>query len=334
MIGIVGISVTICGYLVLTDWQTIPYDPCTEFSPFHHPDIVLNLTNASHLTETRVQDESVPINDLYLYGSLKLNFDDGYMQSVRLPFGVHGYCSRTSRCDCGLIRENGHICLTYMLDRSMKPKLVDSGGVLEGSQIFECSLLSKGTICVKTSDSGLVDPLHAQRDSGLVDPLHTQLDSGIQSIRVLTDHQLNKASNMCMKADIPNHVCHWIPFKTKKLCNDCPPICRSTSKTISLAQIIVGSSILLIGYSLVWITTLAISSNLTPKNYQVLSLYAVYMQISVYSIGPELFMCDYCCLYIQGLIIGTLNTVGTLSEATSPIFCKLYIGICVSSYSE
>ncbi len=25
---------------LIADWQAIPYDPCTEKSPFHHPDIV------------------------------------------------------------------------------------------------------------------------------------------------------------------------------------------------------------------------------------------------------------------------------------------------------
>ena len=33
---------TVCGALILTDWQAIPYDPCTELSPFHHPNIVAN----------------------------------------------------------------------------------------------------------------------------------------------------------------------------------------------------------------------------------------------------------------------------------------------------
>ena len=29
---------------LISDWQAIPYDPCTEKSPFHHPDIVHNST--------------------------------------------------------------------------------------------------------------------------------------------------------------------------------------------------------------------------------------------------------------------------------------------------
>ncbi len=29
---------------LMADWQAIPYDPCTEKSPFHHPDIIRNRT--------------------------------------------------------------------------------------------------------------------------------------------------------------------------------------------------------------------------------------------------------------------------------------------------
>ena len=37
------------GASLLTDWQAIPYDPCTEKSPFHHPDII-NQYNTTLLT--------------------------------------------------------------------------------------------------------------------------------------------------------------------------------------------------------------------------------------------------------------------------------------------
>ncbi len=36
-IGVIG---SIIGASLIADWQAIPYDPCTEKSPFHHPDIV------------------------------------------------------------------------------------------------------------------------------------------------------------------------------------------------------------------------------------------------------------------------------------------------------
>ena len=44
--AIIGLSMTICGAFILTDWQAIPHDPCTELSPFHHPNIVANYSEA------------------------------------------------------------------------------------------------------------------------------------------------------------------------------------------------------------------------------------------------------------------------------------------------
>ncbi len=45
MIGIIG---SILCLSLMADWQAIPHDPCTEKSPFHHPDIIYNRTLAEY----------------------------------------------------------------------------------------------------------------------------------------------------------------------------------------------------------------------------------------------------------------------------------------------
>ncbi len=42
--AIIGITGSIIAASLMADWQAIPYDPCTEKSPFHHPDIAHNRT--------------------------------------------------------------------------------------------------------------------------------------------------------------------------------------------------------------------------------------------------------------------------------------------------
>ena len=42
--AIIGITGSIMAASLISDWQAIPYDPCTEKSPFHHPNIVHNMT--------------------------------------------------------------------------------------------------------------------------------------------------------------------------------------------------------------------------------------------------------------------------------------------------
>ena len=43
MIAMLGVTCTVVGAVLIADWQAIGHDPCTRFSPFHHPE----LTNQS-----------------------------------------------------------------------------------------------------------------------------------------------------------------------------------------------------------------------------------------------------------------------------------------------
>ncbi len=42
--GIVAIIAIISGYLIISDWQAIPFDPCTNCSPYHHPNLLKNIS--------------------------------------------------------------------------------------------------------------------------------------------------------------------------------------------------------------------------------------------------------------------------------------------------
>ncbi len=50
IVGMIGIIGTILSLSLMADWQAIPYDSCTEKSPFHHPDIIYNSTLAEYNT--------------------------------------------------------------------------------------------------------------------------------------------------------------------------------------------------------------------------------------------------------------------------------------------
>ena len=272
VIGIIGISITVCGYIALTDWQTIPYDPCTQYSPFHHPEIVPNITVKNH--SISAHEQALPTGSLYLYGSLQLSFDiNDRTKSAQLPFGMHGHCSKAITCDCNKEKK---ICLAYILENSETFEVISADSIRqqEGYDLFKCSLLSKSTICVMRSTEFHLKMSHTQDMN--------------EKRAVYTTDQLAIASNNCINAVIPDHSCHWIPrVRYGAFCKDCSPICRSTHKTLHLAQLFIGSSLLLIGYSLVWVTALAISSNLAPKKLQVL---------------PH----SHTCIYVQSLISQSL----------------------------
>ncbi len=284
MIGIIGISITISGYIALTDWQTIGYDPCTQYSPFHHPEIIMpNITVKNY--SIQAHEQALTTGNLYLHGSLQLRFDNGHTEFAQLPFGMHGHCSKAITCDCDREKK---ICLAYISKNSQTFEAipVDKIRQEEGYDVFKCSLLSKSTIlCVMKSTTVHSQMNHAQNVSKIKPVSQMTHAHNVIPKPVYTIPQLTKASNDCMNAVIPGHSCHWIPRVTYGFCEDCPPICRSTHKTLNLAQIFIGSSLLLIGYSLVWVTALAISSNLTPKKFQVLPPY-VYTVEPLYSSHP------------------------------------------------
>ena len=73
---------TVTGYIFLADWQAIPYDPCTEYSPFHHPEIIDKLVfNSTSPAESR----SFKLPEVHLRTTIELHFDDNSTVHTSLP---------------------------------------------------------------------------------------------------------------------------------------------------------------------------------------------------------------------------------------------------------
>jgi len=47
IITILGIICSILGLAIMADWQSILYDPCTEYSLYHHPELARNYSISS-----------------------------------------------------------------------------------------------------------------------------------------------------------------------------------------------------------------------------------------------------------------------------------------------
>ena len=45
IIAIFGLFIAVVGLILMADWQSIPHDPCTDFSLYHHPEIANNLSD-------------------------------------------------------------------------------------------------------------------------------------------------------------------------------------------------------------------------------------------------------------------------------------------------
>ena len=57
----IGLTATIVGAALIADWQAIGYDPCTQFSPFHHPELT-HRTGAICLNNYNLTDMEAHIN--------------------------------------------------------------------------------------------------------------------------------------------------------------------------------------------------------------------------------------------------------------------------------
>ena len=63
IIAIFGIFITVVGLVLMADWQSIPHDPCTDFSLYHRPVIANNLSDRLSPCWTAPSGCQWPTND-------------------------------------------------------------------------------------------------------------------------------------------------------------------------------------------------------------------------------------------------------------------------------
>ena len=97
----------------------------------------------------------------------------------------------------------------------------------------------------------------------------------INSINVLPEKVYFIARNNCNEANVSGHQCHWIPSSiiTKKECEDCQPICRSISQTLTFAQFCIAIALMVLSNSLQFTPIVALLTNQSPKQYVVRYFY-------------------------------------------------------------
>lgn len=263
----------------MTDWQSIPYDPCTEFSPFHHPELISNYkkleletlepvkraTNCIKMNHTR-------LNDRIIYVSVKF-------ERHRIPFSFDQLnCNQVKSCSehCN---DNIDKCLHYILDSNM---CIEESSI--AAQYSSDYLLNQEGhyICQQVSDKlsfySMCMTIYQERNHNLVnklvnESLHTVHLQALQTIKV---NLYDIAVNGCESANISDHQCYWIPNSiiTYKHCSDCPPICRSLRQSLTFAQFCVGAALLMVSIPIAWVPVAALISDRVHREAQVGITYA------------------------------------------------------------
>lgn len=253
--------------LIMTDWQAIPNDSCTEYSLFHSAHLedqyrmqLLMSDDTAKLKsyqERLIPGTEIPLNYYALY------FKSGYKSnSNRLMAHDDISCSLVSQCP---VCENTSIsspnCLNLVLNNSCNDhnttlqRTLLCNAVSGGSSISSCFII----------ESSPNDDTHVEMQTSTATSLLTQVH--IQSLRVVDDRVYEVAVNKCESVD----HCHWIPNSriTHQHCSDCQPICRSTQRTLNFVQFTVGLALLMCTMEVMYIGMFLLLSDSVSKSYQV-----------------------------------------------------------------
>lgn len=273
----------------MTDWQALPYDKCTEYSPFHHPEIIHNSStitaNFSSLswipTKRKVcysqQDSfSGVLTQLNINPISQLVFSTGQKVNIQLQDNIKLFCHASDKC-ASYCREPHRtirpLCVQYSVNKYGCLELQDGNSIkMTGRTNVEeetvlCStdsstLQSQFSVCVQLHKNG--NKQHQPVDNSL-GTVHTQ------SLQHLNPEDYNTSMFNCVNANVTSHDCYWNPYSiiTRKHCEDCQPICRSRSHSLTFTQFVLGAALLLASIPVAWVPVAALISNRVSKEAQV-----------------------------------------------------------------
>ncbi len=264
---------TIGSCVLMSDWQSIPFDECTDYSPFHHPsmmdDFALMEESPSQLSECYRSGNTTSnfLKSFELDSWSRLTLNSGYTKELYLGGRAKFACKSTDTCS-GLCHQHSTdrklICLQYAIlvseqgceSLANRADVYDDSYHFEYSESFLCSsAISKVSFCIN------IDTLQSE----------SQQQVDIQMLQRLPPEIGPKVMNMCLEANVTSRDCYWNPLSmvTGKLCEDCQPICRSRSHSLTFVQFLLGSALLLVSIPVAWIPVAALISNLVSTSGQV-----------------------------------------------------------------
>jgi hypothetical protein len=244
-LSVVGGVMTMSALLIMTDWQSIPYDPCTELSIFHTPNLVeeykIQLSNDSARTESFGQCNQFAVagsNIILYYPVAVYIFKENYVNGKTVD------CIEVSEC----------------------PACNTTQRYMEWVMPSGCQTLFPGTNASKVLCKSSNIPLSCSIVENYSDPSFLA-EVYLQSLKVVRDSIYDLAVKRCESVN----QCHWIPnsYVTHHHCADCQPICRSIHHTLNFVQFTVGLTLLMCTMEVMYIGMFLLLSDSVSKEYQV-----------------------------------------------------------------
>lgn len=222
---------SIVSCFLMADWQSIPQDSCVALSPFHHPDLIFNVSGT--------QDNLKPIykmaEDRHM-DSHKLMFTTDNLKIMNCSFSYYGHSNHT--IDCFIVQNSSTSDMYHNTYSCI---------LLSNRMQYRCS--KKLHLYGNTSDEIV----------------------NIQSLHLLSSSIYNRMMTQCEEAKFEGEHCHWIPKSmiTNRYCHDCQPICRSPKHSLNFAQFCIGAAILMLSIPVAWIPIASLVSDRVNGELQV-----------------------------------------------------------------
>ena len=270
-ITLLALVPTIIGYSLLGDWQAIPYDPCTEYSPFHHPEMIQNGSIVKLVPQTHSDGSGNQLGfrqnspTIKFSSRVQFTFNDGFVDTVNTVARWKLPCFRTETC-LRTGKEGGSVInLNFRIDDFGNVKRISKvDPLLKISKMLQCHFpeaLPQLCLGVYTGNVSLLSTKDEQSSTY----------AHIESLQVLPDDLYWTARNICMSANVTGRQCHWVPnsLLTKKDGEDCQPICRSLHQILTFPQFIIGLALLLLSTTLTFPSIAALMFNQVRGELQV-----------------------------------------------------------------
>ena len=270
----------------MSDWQAIKHDPCLDYSLYHNPELVKNLSasvepdsqslsstcwnkSSSHDLFKGMANVEITNGHLDLYYNF-LMYNNQKVLNCRLHTSTTTcYICRNSSADASLVEVHlettgNEICYSSSAKytpgpNSLKFSIVCNGDKDKSHCMSTCFHLHQEG----SHETAIMQETQKEDTQQLIGHAYKN------SLLLIQDLVYNAARNKC--TSMTDDRCHWIPdsLVTHKTCRDCQPICRSLSHTMSFIQFVAGSIWFMLTYPVAEVALPVVISDSVQKDYQV-----------------------------------------------------------------
>ena len=300
IMAIGGVTASCIGLLIMMDWQSIGYDPCTQYSPYHHPELVNSTTPVGPEIDIVVQQESM-CQELNLPSYISIG-DNTASQLESTRVGVcqgnfHlGQVNRTLDLECEIrssdscarfsSRHSSASCFSFEVISGkfcLEPQ--DTGGHANLSTLTSVSCVSPdhpfslcATFSMGSENNKLLSmTMYAFQELKDLVQMFTVAIATHPQYRTQTHNSNDNTSEpgtpreRCEAMAQSKDECYWNQASkiTHQECDHCPQICRSELKSLNFVQFCIGVFFFVVAIPPTRIVLMVIISNNINRGMQV-----------------------------------------------------------------